>query len=262
MVRWSGMDRQARVRTATSPRLRTGYHGEPMADRAKIEPSAKWQEVRARRALLTTTEGHILLTGLALAFLYFGWLGWVSLSSLRDSQVLLALTATHTFFGRAAGIAFGYASGFGHAIVIPANLAIETIILMLFYPLFVFTWRHLFVSKGFKSFMERVQEAAEANQAAIRRYGIPGLFLFVFIPFWMTGPLVGCVIGFLLGLRPWVNMSVVLSGTYVANIVWAMLLKQLNERLAAYGSLAPMVLVGAIIVIVVVSNIILRDRTK
>ena len=231
-------------------------------DETKVEPKGGPQVARSRAALLATSEGHILLTGLALAFLYFAWLGWVSLSSTRDSQVLLALTATHTFFGRAAGIAFGYASGFGHAIVIPVNLAIETIMLMLFYPLFVFTWRHLFVFKGFKNFMERIHNAAQANRASIRRYGIPGLFLFVFIPFWMTGPLVGCAIGFLLGLRPWVNMSVVLSGTYVATFLWAILLKELNERLAAYGSLAPMILVGAIIVIVVVSNIILRDRTK
>ena len=57
----------------------------------------------------------------------------------------------------------------------------------------------------------------------MRRYGIAGLFVFVFMPFWMTGPVVGAIIGFLIGLRPAVNLAVVLSATGLAIVIYARL---------------------------------------
>jgi hypothetical protein len=50
----------------------------------------------------------------------------------------------------------------------------------------------------------------------------------VFVPFWMTGPVVGAIIGVLLGLKPRVNLAVVLSATYVAIFLWALLLDELH----------------------------------
>ncbi|MHC4537666.1 MAG: small multi-drug export protein, partial [Planctomycetota bacterium] len=101
-----------------------------------------------------------------------------------------------------------------------------------------------------------------AHKDKIQRYGIISLFIFVWFPFWMTGPVVGCVIGFLLGLRVWVNITVVLSGTCAAIFGWAFFLRQFHERVASYSSYATMVLVTLLIIIIIVGQYMHRSYHK
>ncbi len=212
------------------------------------------QKNQLKATLLTSPEGRLLLTGVALAFTCTLWLGVKLLVSPQDSQVLVGMTATQILFGRAAGMAFGYSLGLGHKTVIPICLIIETIMVLILYPLFVFSWRHLLVIKWLKNVFERTNKAAEFHKEKIQKYGIISLFIFVWFPFWMTGPVVGCVIGFLLGLRVWVNITVVLSGTCAAILGWAFFLRQFHEHVAPYSSYATMVLVMLLIIIVVIGR--------
>ena len=216
-----------------------------------MEKIASTTEIKGRFRPFDTTEGRILIFGLILLLLYAIYLAASYFISPDTFQVYVGMTATHILFGRAAGMSFGYSLDFGHLIVIPINLAIEIIMVMLIYPLFVLAWRNLLVFKVLNNFMRKIEEAAEANEAKIQRYGIPGLLLFVCIPFWMTGPVIGSVIGFFLGLRPWVNMFIVLFGTTIASLGWAVFLKELHERVADFSPFAPMILVLIIITIVV-----------
>jgi len=216
-----------------------------------VEKIASTTEIKGRFRPFDTTEGRILIFGLILLLLYAIYLVASYFISPNTFQVYVGMTATHILFGRAAGMSFGYSLDFGHLIVIPINLAIEIIMVMLIYPLFVLAWRNLLVFKVLNNFMRKIEEAAEANEAKIQRYGIPGLLLFVCIPFWMTGPVIGSVIGFFLGLRPWVNMFVVLFGTTIASLGWAFLLKELHDQVADISPFAPMILVLIIITIVV-----------
>jgi uncharacterized membrane protein len=134
--------------------------------------------------------------------------------------------------------------------VIFTSIILETILVLLFYPLFVFSWRHLLAFKWLDKSFGRIHRAAEAHKDKIQRYGIVGLFVFVWLPFWMTGPAVGCVIGYMLGLRAWVNMTVVLSGTYVAIFGWAFLLKKFHEQAKSYGSYAGLIVIIVAVVII------------
>ncbi|MCU0252781.1 MAG: small multi-drug export protein, partial [Vicinamibacterales bacterium] len=88
-----------------------------------------------------------------------------------------------------------------------------------------------------------VRRSAEASQSRVARYGMIGLFAFVFLPFWMTGPVVGSVIGFLIGLKARHNLPIVLSATYAAVAIWAVFFERMNEWLAAYGRYAAFCLV-------------------
>lgn len=209
--------------------------------------------------LLTSAEGYLLLIGVGIAIAYAFWLGAKVLLSPEESQLLIGMTATGMVFGRAASMAFGYSVGLGHGTVIPICMVIETVFVLIFYPLFVFSWRHLLVTKWLKNTFERVHKAAEARRGKVQRYGAIGLFVFVWFPFWMTGPLVGSVIGFLLGLRVWVNITIVLGGTYVAIFGWAFLLRQFHDRVASYSSRAAAVLMVALIVIIVAGRLLHRS---
>lgn len=208
------------------------------------------------------TEGYMLRVGLLLAALMIialgiGWLFFPELT-----LIFTAMTGLNWLIGRAAGMSFGYASNLSHATVIPANMIIETIQVLLVYPLFVLSVENLLDLPRLRPVVARLRATAEARRGAVSKFGIAGLFIFVFMPFWMTGPAVGSIIGFLIGIRPWVNIAIVLSSTYVAICLWGLLLNELNEWASAFGHLAPFALVLAIILLVLGGRVHRRVRAR
>lgn len=213
-------------------------------------------------ALRNSAEGRILLAGLILAgllLLGFG-IGW----TLFPDSVLqyAAMTGFNLVIGRAAGMSFGYASGLHHAQVVPLNMLVETLHVLVFYPLFVLGWRHLLDLPALKSFVARMHETARMRGGLVRKFGMTGLFVFVLVPFWMTGPVVGSIIGFLIGLRPWANLAIVLTATYAAIGLWALLLNELSAWAATFDRLAPWALLMAIVLIAAAGRLLHRHNSR
>ena len=211
-----------------------------------------------KSTLLASPEGRLLLIGIGLILIYTFWLGIKLLLSPDESQVLVGLTATELTLGRGFAMTFGYTMDLGHSTVIPICMILETIYVLILYPLFVFSWHRLLVINWLKKTFERTRKAAETHKDKVQKYGVIGLFVFVWFPFWMTGPVVGSVIGFLLGLRLWINMTVVLAGTYAAIIGWAFVLRQFHKQVASYSSYAAMVIMAIVIFIIIVGHLFYR----
>ncbi len=209
-----------------------------------------------RVTLFSSPEGRLFLAGVGMGLIFVTWISSNFALSPEMAQVLIGLLATQIMFGRATSMSFGYAAGLGHSVVVPVNMLIETILVFTFYPLFVFSWRHIVEIPRLKGVIERTRQAAERHKDVIRKYGVAGLFIFVWFPFWMTGPFVGSVIGFMLGIRLWVNMTVVLSGTFLAMLGWAVLLKAFHQQLATYSPYAPLVMVAFLIIIIIGGHIL------
>jgi len=204
----------------------------------------------AWRQLLKTTEGHILLLGITIAVVGLIIMGLVAFWAPQTSRMIGAMTFTNITLGRAVSMSIGYAGGYGHGLVVSVNIWVETVLVLLFYPVFVFSMRKLVEFPRLKGFLERTSAAAERNRDTVRRYGIIGLFIFVWFPFWMTGPVVGSTIGYLLGFPAWLTISVVLTGTYIAMGGWAYLLFGLHTRAAVFGPWAPALITGLIILFI------------
>jgi len=221
------------------------------------EPDSQ-QKNHLKSTLMASSEGCLLLIGIALILIYTFWLGIKLLLSPDESQVLVGLTAIELTFGRGAAMTFGYRFDLGNSTVIPICIIIETVYVLILYPLFVFSWRRLLVINWLKKTFERTQKAAETHKDKVQKYGVIGLFVFVWFPFWMTGPVVGSVIGFLLGLRLWLNMTVVLVGTYAAIFGWAFVLRKLHKQVASYSSYAAMVIMALLIFIFIVGHLLYR----
>lgn len=223
----------------------------------RLKPS--WHDARAGAArVFSGVEGWILLVGVALALLTmlgFG-VGWFFAPDITLG--FAAMTGLNLLIGLAAGMSFGYAHGFGHLPVIASSALSDTLQVLVFYPLFVLSWNHLIDLGRFGPYLARVRASAERQQGWVRRFGIAGLFLFVFVPFWMTGPVVGAVIGFLLGLRARVNLGVVLAASYVSIVLWALLFDQLNALAASYHRWALFIAVVALLLLALVARRILR----
>jgi uncharacterized membrane protein len=205
-----------------------------------------------RTSFLVSSEGRLLAAGLALAGLMM--LAFSVAWFLIPDGVLVyaAVTGLNLVIGRAAGMTFGYASGLGHAQVIPLNMLVETIQVLVVYSLFALSWRELIRLRRLKPYFERMHQRAIAHGPLVQRFGIAGLFFFVFVPFWMTGPVVGAIIGFLIGLRPWVTVSVVLVSTYAAIGIWALLLNELSGWAETAHQFAPYFLVAAFVTVALV----------
>ncbi len=216
------------------------------------------QPRKLKETLLTSSEGRILLIGVVLALIYTLWLGIKLITSPEESQILFGMTAFNILFGRAPAMVFGYSQELGHAKVITVCIISETILVLLFYPLFVFSWRHLLVIKWLKNTFERIHKAAETHKDKVQKYGLIGLFVFVWLPFWMTGPVVGSVIGFLLGLKARLNIPVVLAGTSVAIFGWAFFMRRFSDRVASYSSYAAIIILVLLIVIIVIGKFLHR----
>ncbi len=157
-------------------------------------------------------------------------------------QQILSITATNIIFGRMAGLSIGIASQMDTSLLIAFNLFIESIMVLIFYPLFVLSWHKLdlITYQPLNQFLTRSKESAHKYEPVIKRYGVIGLILFVLTPFAMTGPVVGSFVGFLIGFTHLVTLLVVLSSTLVAIIIWVYLIKNFEEMLIAYSDILMM----------------------
>jgi len=223
--------------------------------------TSSWHQARAGAArVFSGVEGWILLAGAGLALatvLGFG-IGWLFVR--EATLAFAAMTGLNLLIGLAAGMSFGYAHGFGHLPVIVSSALSDTLQVLVFYPLFVLSWNRLIDIGRLGPYLARVHASAESQQGWVRRFGIAGLFLFVFVPFWMTGPVVGSIIGFLLGLRARVNLTVVLLASYVGIVLWALLFSQLTTLAGTYHRWALFAAVIALVLLAFVARRILPRR--
>jgi uncharacterized membrane protein len=198
---------------------------------------------------VSLNEGKILIIGLLLLFAYTAIILGLYFFDTSSTNNLIGMTITHILFGNAAGISYGYTVQFSDAVIIFFNMIIEFIIVMLIYPLFVLSWNNSFDIKFLNNLTTIVQTQRKKYQQFFDKYGKYGLFIFVWIPFWMTGPVVGAIIGFLIGMRHYTIMFIVLSGTSLSVVVWTYFLKELIALLNQFSYYAPWILLGLIILV-------------
>lgn len=78
----------------------------------------------------------------------------------------------------------------------------------------------------------------------------------------MTGPIVGCAIGYMMGLSHLMTLSVVLSGTLVATVCWAFFLSSLQDWASGFSDNAPWIVVIVIVMLVVITTLFKGKSSK
>jgi hypothetical protein len=112
------------------------------------------------RKLFKTSEGRILIFGAAVALAGLIVMGLVAFWSPQASRMIGAMSFSNIIFGRAVSMSIGYAGGYGHALVVPVNMWVETVLVLLFYPVFVLSMRKLVVFPRLKRILESTRQAA------------------------------------------------------------------------------------------------------
>lgn len=216
-------------------------------------PPAPPQELPAAvpgwRRLLAGAEGKLLAVGLAMALAIAAAVGVGLMLAPAATLDYAAVIGLNLVVGRAAGMSYGIARDLGMPEVVLVNVFVETAQVLVVYPLFVLGWQELIDTRRIAPMLERLHAAAESGRGGVRRFGIAGLFVFVFMPFWMTGPVVGAIIGFLLGLRVAVSLAVVLSATTLAIVVYARFLDRVDAWAAALHPYAVFAVIVALAVL-------------
>ena len=214
------------------------------------------------KELISSQEGKIFLAGVLLFIAFLSIIGVVYQFSIETANNLMAMSVTNFFFGRAAGISYGYTVEFSDRVIILMNMMIEYIMVMITYPLFVFSWNKSLNIKYLRHFFVSVKRQKLKYKSYFEKYGKYGLFLFVWFPFWMTGPVIGAIIGFLIGIKHYTTMFIVLSGTSLAIIIWAYFLKELIVLLNEISANAPYILLALFIIIAIAVKVLKKGDRK
>ncbi len=212
------------------------------------------------KELLSSQEGKIFIAGILLFFIFLVIIAVSYLFSVDKANNLMIMSVTNFFFGRAAGISYGFTVEFSDRIIILLNMMIEFIMVLITYPLFVFSWNKSLNVKFLRHFFIRVKREKIKYRSYFQKYGKYGLFLFVWVPFWMTGPVIGSIIGFLIGIKHYTTMLIVLSGTSLAIVIWTYFLKELILLLNQLSANAPYILLGLFVLIALSLKVLKRGK--
>ncbi len=132
------------------------------------------------------------------------------------------LVAELAVLGHVLNVADGINSGFSKIYLLVQSGLQDIILVLIVYPWVVRGYQGMETRGWVGKSIDNFRKSAEKHQKYVEPFGAIGLWVFVFFPFWSTGALVGAVIGYLIGLRTWVNFVSVLTGHALAVIctIW------------------------------------------
>jgi uncharacterized membrane protein len=179
-------------------------------------------------------EVKILLTGLILLAIGGIYLIYLLFTNGTLYRTLSSTAIIHLMGGRALGIATCLSAGLSIPYSILYNFIIEIIIVLIAYGIVVLIMRNVIQPKLLRSAVRQAELTAQSQKTKIKRYGAVGLFLFVMFPFFMTGPLVGAIIGYLLNYKAINNFLIVFGGTLTSIVIYALVGNNIIKHVNRY----------------------------
>lgn len=178
-------------------------------------------------------EVKILLIGLVMALLIGFYLFYLLFTNPNLYRVLSSTAIIHIMGGRALGIATCLSADISLFYTISYNFILEVVIVLITYGLFVLVMRNIIQPKLFRSAVRQAELTAQNQKTRVKKFGGIGLFAFVMFPFFMTGPVIGAIIGYLLNYKAINNFLIVFGGTLTSILLYAFigdnLLKIINQ---------------------------------
>ncbi|WP_029934886.1 small multi-drug export protein [Thiomicrospira pelophila] len=143
------------------------------------QPSTQTMD-RSWRQAFGSIEGLILAIGILLAATGLVTIALLAIWWPELSGIIGSMVFSNLMLGRSVSLLIGYAAGQGHLLVIGVNMLTETILVLLFFPLFVFSLKKLPLLPKLHTIIERTHRRAERHRDRVHRYGVIGIFVLVF----------------------------------------------------------------------------------
>lgn len=115
-------------------------------------------------------------------------------------QKTLGLMAAHTAGGRLFNAGAGIEMHLPNWFIIYQCWIYDFVLMCFGYPLFAWGYKKASHLPMVGPQLDSAHKAALAHSDTVRPYGLMGLMIFVITPIWATGPLVGTILGYILGL--------------------------------------------------------------
>ncbi|MGN0866857.1 MAG: small multi-drug export protein [Oligosphaeraceae bacterium] len=167
-------------------------------------------------------ECGTLLLGVVVALAALVWMG-VSLGTRSPlGRILPRVLTSHLVLGAP----MGAVEGAKHASSLPLwqnvlfNGMVTTALICLFNTLFGLSVRRVFRLPLLQETFQGLQVDARRQRRVWARFGLLGVFAFVFIPLPLTGPIVGSLLARLVGLRYWGAVGTVVSASLTSILAW------------------------------------------
>ena len=193
-------------------------------------------------------EVRILFLGLLLALLAGLCLVVLLFTSPGLFRVLSSTAIVHVMGGRALGVAKCLSANISPFNTILYNFFLEVVIVLIAYGIVVLIMRNVIQPKLLHSTVRQAELTAQKQKTNIKRYGAIGLFFFVMFPFFMTGPVIGAIIGYLLHYRAINNFLIVFSGTLCSIVVYTLVGNNIINYISQYMDIDLVKKWGSIIV--------------
>ena len=217
-------------------------------------------DTRAHREFLRSEEGRLFVCGSIMLLLWIAGLASLWRLEYPIWDDILALAFAHLLMGRGISIAQGMQAGMPPSLITFLATYADITALLILYPLMVFSYKNVFEGRFFQKHMRPVFESAQKSVGRMSKFKIASVFLFVWFPFFMTGIVVGAVLGFLLGLRTWVNLTTVCLGALAAAATWAYAYDRLFSWLSGVNESLPACAVILMIVGLIAYRLVRRQR--
>jgi uncharacterized membrane protein len=208
------------------------------------------------KAIFKSQEVDILCAGILCALGILGWFLYLQHVDGRKAAKMVAVITTHVSLGRAAGVSMAIgAHEFSRLETIILGSLIEGTVVCVFFAAFCLSCKKLIRLPWLDTAIRNVRASARRQRRHLLGWGIPGLIAFVWFPFLMTGPVVGSVIGYLLGMRPWVVICTVMFGTISAIVSWTFLMNAVSQWAQMVGNYVPAAIVIAILTVILIFRV-------
>jgi uncharacterized membrane protein len=213
-----------------------------------------------RSDFLRSPQGPLFLAGCLMVLLWIAAAAclWQLSSPLWGD--ILTVGFAHLLAGRAISIAQGTQVGLPQWLIVFVATYADVTAMFIFYPLFVYSYEHFLEGHFFQKRMKPMLESAEKNVSRIGPFKAVGVFFFVWLPFWMTGIIVGAILGYLLGLRTWVTITTVILGAFAAVASWVYAYDVLFKWLATFHQEIPLLFTIGLIIGLVLFRMIRRRK--
>jgi uncharacterized membrane protein len=179
-------------------------------------------------------EVKILCIGLTLALLASLYLSILLFTNPGLYRILSSTAIIHIMGGRALGVATCLSANISLFYTILYNFFLEVVIVLITYGIVVLIMRNVIQPKLFRSTVRQAEMTAQRQKTKIKRYGAIGLFFFVMFPFFMTGPVIGAIIGYLLNYKAINNFLIVFSGTLSSIVIYALVGNNIIRYISGY----------------------------
>jgi uncharacterized membrane protein len=179
-------------------------------------------------------EVKILFLGLTLALLAGLYLAVLLFTNPGLYRVLSSTAIVHVMGGRALGVATCLSANISLFYTILYNFFLEVVIVLIAYGIVVLIMRNVIQPKLLHSTVRQAELTAQKQKTNIKRYGAIGLFFFVMFPFFLTGPVIGALIGYLLHYRAINNFLIVFGGTLCSIVVYALVGNNIINSIEKY----------------------------